>query len=81
MDESAYEDSVVTSKDTLHILRLAANLHILHQHVLPIIKGEEEEICTEVPRKRLLQAKALYNCITQHKSLFIKVRVIIFIIN
>ncbi|XP_045161986.2 uncharacterized protein LOC123526803 [Mercenaria mercenaria] len=63
---------IVTSKDTLHILRLSALLHILHQYINPVLGGEVMEIQHVIPRKRLLQAKTLYNSIVQHKALFLQ---------
>ena len=73
-DVDAYEP-LVTSKDTIHILRLSAILHVIHMHVNPLLgDGEQEEIATQIPQKRLLQAKALYNSVSQHKALFVQVR-------
>ncbi|XP_045199542.1 uncharacterized protein LOC123553890 [Mercenaria mercenaria] len=63
---------IVTSKDTLHILRLSAILHILHQFVNPVLGGEVIETQHVIPRKRLLQAKSLFNSIVQHTALFLQ---------
>ena len=44
------------SKDTLHTLRLAATYHRLN-----ILQNRRTDIQTEIPEKRLKQAKLLYN--------------------
>ena len=73
--QDAYVPNFTTSKDTIHILRLSAILHVLHLHVNPILGGDilDDDVASEIPMKRVTQAKALYNILIQQKALFVQV--------
>ena len=65
---------LVTSKDTLHILRLATILHVLQENVAFDLVLREAPGCSNVvTRTRVEQAKILFNCMTQHKATFVQV--------
>ena len=72
-DDNTY--SMASSKDTVHILRLSAVLHILTHYWRCSIEGVDittvsSEICAVTVRR----AHVLYNMIMQQKSIFIQVK-------
>ena len=71
-DGSEQSASVISSKDTQHILRLAALLHVIQQYVNPVLRVQEEQT-TELPLKRIHQAKCMYFTIIQQKAAFLQV--------
>jgi hypothetical protein len=57
--EEEVHQTYTTSKNTLHILRLAAILHILQHYAISVLRGITSDIPLEIPVKRLQQSKIL----------------------
>lgn len=69
---------MMTSKDTIHILRLAAVLHVFqHSFSCGLNDGCYTPTPLEITKSRLKQAMVLYNSLSQQKSLFVQVSQII----
>lgn len=69
--------STITSKDTTHILRLAALLHILQHNLSCALENQYVPTPTEIQNDQLKQAMVLYNVVSQQKSLFVQVKKIV----
>ncbi|CAG2186299.1 RAD54 [Mytilus edulis] len=67
------ESEMMTSKDTIHILRLAAVLHVFqHSFSCGLNDGCYTPTPLEITKSRLKQAMVLYNSLSQQKSLFVQ---------
>lgn len=78
--DEEYDDlGMATSKDTLHILRLAAVLHVLHETVNSVLENTNYLHTPEISNTRIRQAKTLYNVLVQHRAIFLQVLVFRFI--
>ena len=79
--DSQPSSTLVTSKDTQHILRLAAVLSVLQDGVNAVLKNNEAtEETNEVSDIRLQQASALYFTLQQHKDIFVQVNKVLFML-
>lgn len=66
---------MTTSKDTIHVLRIAAILHILTSYIRKQLQLEvnEDPIGLTISLETLQKARKLYSVLVQHKSIFIQV--------
>ena len=70
-------DSIVmtSSKDTCHILRLSAVLHVLTHYWMEEFHNPENYTSppTHIPIERVKEAQTLYSIMIQHKATYIQV--------
>ena len=72
------ENGLTTSKDSVQVLRLAANLHILTTVMVEMLDNgsEPKDIPTAIPLTAIHSAMTLYCALQQQKSIFLQVRTI-----
>ena len=61
------------SKDTQHILRIAALLHILNFNILRALGLRRGQTPGRIEKKSILRAKSLYHACAQQKNIFLQV--------
>ena len=69
--------NLISSKDTIHVLRLAAVLHIRTHYWLLLLKGENLTAPDlEIGEDSIKRANNLFNTVAQQKAVFLEVLII-----
>ena len=66
---------ICCSKDTMHVLRLTAILHILNFNILKALGLKRGPTPTRIERSSILRAKVLCHASAQQKIVFLLVRI------
>ena len=72
-NSSQYGAGVQSSKDTLHVLKLAAILHILNDVLRSFILGVAPDLNTTITSKSILRAQKLHYGMSKQKGVYIQV--------
>lgn len=71
--QGEYATGMQSSKDTLHVLKLATVLHILNRVLRAYIKSDVTELSLMIPVHRIEQAQHLLHALTKQKAVYLQV--------